>query len=212
MTVPVQRPRPPRPHPPRHRVLVPAVTLLVLLALTVLLAGCAARSTVHGAAAHGGGAPAASATGRAGGETPSDASVFDDSLPAVTRLDPALLAAVRHAAEDARADDVDFVLNSGWRSAAYQEELLRDAVDEYGSIREAGRWVATPETSAHVRGDAVDIGSWDAATWLSDHGDAYGLCQIYGNEGWHFELRPEAPESGCPRMFADPTQDPRMQP
>ena len=27
---------------------------------------------------------------------------------------------------------------------------------------------------------------------------AYGLCQIYGNEPWHFELRPEAVEQGCP--------------
>jgi D-alanyl-D-alanine carboxypeptidase len=46
--------------------------------------------------------------------------------------------------------------------------------------------------------------------WLSEHGAAYGLCQIYRNEPWHFELRPEAIESGCPRMFPDPTHDPRM--
>ncbi|WIE62559.1 M15 family metallopeptidase [Curtobacterium sp. MCLR17_032] len=210
MTVHDQQPRPPRPHRPRSRVLVPAVTLVVLLVSTVLLAGCAVRSTAHGGIDRGG-RTAASATGRAGGETPRDASVFDDSLPAVNRLDPGLLSAVRHAAEDAADDDVDFVLNSGWRSAAYQDQLLRDAVDEYGSIGEAARWVATSETSAHVRGDAVDIGSWDAATWLSDNGAAYGLCQVYGNEGWHFELRPEAVDEGCPRMFVDPTQDPRMQ-
>lgn len=190
---------------------MPGVTLVVLLVLAVLLAGCAVRSTVAAVPGVDAGPSVASATGRAGGETPSDASVFDDSLPAVTRLDPALLAAVRHAADDAADDDVTFVLTSGWRSAAYQQQLLRDAVDEYGSAHEAARWVATPTTSAHVRGDAVDIGSWDAATWLSDHGDAYGLCQVYANEGWHFELRPEAVESGCPRMFDDPTQDPRMQ-
>ena len=195
--------------------LVPGLTLVVLLLLTVLLAGCAVRSatgahpgTHPGAAGRHG---VASATGRAGGETPSDASVFDDTLPAVSRLDPALRSAVRHAADAASDDGIRFVLNSGWRSAAHQEQLLRDAVAQYGSAQEAARWVATPATSAHVSGDAVDIGSWDAATWLSDHGDAYGLCQTYGNEGWHFELRPEAVDAGCPRMFNDPTEDPRMQ-
>jgi hypothetical protein len=91
-----------------------------------------------------------------------------------------------------------------------QEQLLRAAVDEHGSLEEAARWVATAATSAHVSGDAVDIGPWAAAAWLSEHGAAHGLCQIYANEPWHFELRPEARELGCPRMFADPTEDPRL--
>ena len=50
-----------------------------------------------------------------------------------------------------------------------------------------------------------------ADAWLSEHGAAYGLCQIYGNEPWHYELRPEAVDHGCPPMYADPTHDPRMQ-
>jgi hypothetical protein len=62
-----------------------------------------------------------------------------------------------------------------------------------------------------VSGDAVDIGPFDATAWLSEHGAHYGLCQIYRNESWHYELRPEATSRGCPRMYADPTQDPRMQ-
>ena len=66
-----------------------------------------------------------------------------------------------------------------------------EAVSKYGSEAEAARWVATPNTSAHVSGDAVDIGPSGAAAWLSEHGAAYGLCQIYGNEPWHYELRPE---------------------
>jgi hypothetical protein len=70
--------------------------------------------------------------------------------------------------------------------------------------------VATAETSAHVSGDAVDIGPADATVWLSRHGAEYGLCQIYRNEPWHYELRPEAIEHGCPPMYADPTHDPRM--
>jgi hypothetical protein len=42
-------------------------------------------------------------------------------------------------------------------------------------------------------------------------GCPYGLCQIYSNEPWHYELRPEASNHGCPRLYADPTHDPRMQ-
>ena len=38
----------------------------------------------------------------------------------------------------------------------------------------------------------------------------YGLCQTYRNEPWHYELRPDAVNRGCPRMYADPTHDPRM--
>jgi hypothetical protein len=62
-----------------------------------------------------------------------------------------------------------------------------------------------------VSGDAVDIAHSDGAAWLSEHGAKYRLCQIYGNEPWHYERRPEAVGHGCPAMYADPTHDPRMQ-
>ena len=137
--------------------------------------------------------------------------VFDDRSPTVANLDPALGSALRKAARDAHDDRVDFVVNSGWRSAAQQEQLLRNAIAEYGSAKEAARWVATPETSAHVSGDAVDLGPSAATSWLAHHGAGYGLCQIYRNEPWHYELRPAAVDHGCPPMYADPTQDPRMQ-
>jgi zinc D-Ala-D-Ala carboxypeptidase len=150
------------------------------------------------------------ALGLADGEVPDGVTVFDDEYPAVTNLDSALLRALRQAATDAGRDGVEFYVNSGWRSPAYQEELLAEAVSEYGSRAEAARWVATPTTSPHVSGDAVDIGDTDATAWLSEHGSEYALCQIYGNEPWHFELRPEAVIQGCPPLYADPTQDPRM--
>jgi hypothetical protein len=144
------------------------------------------------------------------GNVPDNVSVSDTKLPAVVRLDPALLFALRRAATDAKADGVRFVVNSGWRSAEYQARLLREAVKEYGSEAEAARWVATPQTSPHVSGDAVDLGPANATTWLAEHGPRYGLCRIYVNEPWHFELRPDAPERGCPPRYADPTEDPRM--
>jgi LAS superfamily LD-carboxypeptidase LdcB len=149
--------------------------------------------------------------GKADGVVPDDVTVFDDSYPAVARLDAALVAALRRAAHDAADDGVELFVNSGWRSARYQEALLGEAVAKYGSRAEAARWVATPGTSAHVSGDAVDIGHADAARWLDGHGAAYGLCRVYANEPWHYELRPSAAEDGCPRMYADPAHDPRMQ-
>ena len=118
---------------------------------------------------------------------------------------------LRRAATDAADDGVEFFVDSGWRSAEYQARLLQEAVSKYGSEKEAARWVAAPDTSAHVSGDAVDIGHSDATSWLSEHGAAYGLCQIYSNEPWHYELRREAVDRGCPPAYADPTQDPRMQ-
>jgi zinc D-Ala-D-Ala carboxypeptidase len=151
------------------------------------------------------------ALGEADGAVPDGTTVFDDEIPGVAKLAPALLDALRRAATDAEDDGVKFNVNSGWRSPEYQKQLRREAVSKYGSEEEAARWVATAETSAHVSGNAVDIGPSDATAWLSKHGADYGLCQIYRNEPWHYELRPEAIDHGCPPMYADPTQDPRMQ-
>jgi zinc D-Ala-D-Ala carboxypeptidase len=151
------------------------------------------------------------ALGEADGAVPDGATVFDGEIPAIAKFDPDLLVALRQAASDAADDGVEFFVDSGWRSPEYQERLLQEAVSKYGSENEAARWVAAPNVSAHVSGDAVDIGRFDATAWLSEHGDEYGLCQIYSNEPWHYELRPEAIHHGCPPMYADPTHDPRMQ-
>jgi zinc D-Ala-D-Ala carboxypeptidase len=151
------------------------------------------------------------ALGEADGAVPDGATVFDDEIAGVANLDSDLLGALRQAAADAAHNGVELFVNSGWRSPEYQEQLLHDAASEYGSDEEAARWVAAPDTSAHVSGDAVDIGPSDAAAWLSEHGAWYGLCQIYSNEPWHYELRPEAIDDGCPPMYADPAHDPRTQ-
>ncbi|NGN64071.1 M15 family metallopeptidase [Streptomyces sp. A7024] len=151
------------------------------------------------------------AVGDPDGAVPDGVTVFDDGYPGVAKIDSDLLQALRTAARAAADDGVKFYVNSGWRSPEYQDRLLRDAVSKYGSEAEAARWVATADTSPHVSGDAIDVGDSNATAWLSQHGTAYGLCQIYRNEPWHYELRTEAVDHGCPRMYADPTQDPRMQ-
>lgn len=173
----------------------------------MLVIAAAAIAAVIAVAAAVTGGPSG-ALGVDDGALPPDATAFSD-YPGVTRLDPRLLHALRRAADAAAGHGVQLSVDSGWRSRRYQEQLLREAISTYGSKREAARWVATPDTSAHVSGDAVDVGA-GGATWLSAHGAAFGLCQIYANEPWHYELRPRAAARGCPARYADPTQDPRM--
>ena len=121
-------------------------------------------------------------------------------IPAITNLDPALRAALQDAAGQAAESGVEMHVSSGWRSAAYQQSLLDAAVVRYGSAAVAGQYVLSPERSAHVRGRAVDVGPTDAMSWLAQHGADVGLCQIYANEMWHFELA-TAPGGRCPEQL-----------
>ncbi|MCZ4510221.1 M15 family metallopeptidase [Streptomyces sp. ActVer] len=198
----------------RFRRLPVAGLVVVIAAITAVLGYLVSQSSSSSSAA-----PPANtlriehrgALGEADGAVPDGLTVFDDEIPAVANLGPHLLKALRQAATDAADNGVELYVNSGWRSPAYQNQLFREAVSKYGSEEEAARWVATATTSPHVSGDAVDLGHSDTTTWLAKHGAEYGLCPIYRNEPWHYELRTNAIDRGCPRMYADPTQDPRMQ-
>jgi len=124
----------------------------------------------------------------------------DESLPAIAKLDPALLEAVRQAAEAAeREQGIHLVATSGWRSSAYQGWLLSQAVARYGSAEEAAKWVSKPEDSRHVTGDAIDIGPFDGTLWMQSNASRFGLCQIYSNELWHYELASDHGGS-CPQL------------
>ena len=120
----------------------------------------------------------------------------------IANLDPQLLKAVQAAAREATADGVRFWVTSGWRSREKQQALFDAAVSRYGSRKEAQRYVSTPNKSAHVTGDAVDIGPTDADSWMAQHGSDYGLCQSFANEMWHFELAVE-PGGTCPAPLPD---------
>jgi D-alanyl-D-alanine carboxypeptidase len=113
-------------------------------------------------------------------------------------LTPRLHRAVTRALATAHAEGVDLSVTSGWRSAEHQQELFDAAVRKYGSRREASHWVLPLGRSAHVRGEAVDVGPRSGATWLQDNGVRFGLCRRYDNEYWHFELLAAAKGSRCP--------------
>ncbi|MFB7919176.1 M15 family metallopeptidase [Streptomyces sp. NPDC056061] len=117
-------------------------------------------------------------------------------------MDKVLLKAVQKAAQDAREAGIEFRVTSGWRSRDHQQRLLDEAVQRHGSAEKARRFVSTPDKSAHVSGKAVDIGPTDADDWLIRHGDDYGLCQVYNNGMWHFELF-TTPGGACPTPLTD---------
>ena len=124
----------------------------------------------------------------------------DDSLPAIANLDPSLLDAARDAADAAeREQGIHLVVTSGWRSSAYQGWLLSQAVARYGSAEEAAKWVSKPEDSRHVTGDAIDIGPFDGTLWMQSNASRFGLCQIYSNELWHYELA-SGHGGSCPEL------------
>lgn len=125
---------------------------------------------------------------------------FDVQYAAVGRLDPALLSAIQSAATTAAADGISMTITSGWRSPEFQQRLLDKAVQTYGSYAAARQYVQTPEVSKHVTGQAVDVGGQGADQWLITNGSRFGLCQIYANELWHFELATDA-AGRCPALL-----------
>lgn len=203
------RPRAPRPRPARR----PVPTRFAVLALVAVAVLASAAAAVPSLLALVPGAAASTSVPRLGTlevlEGTDDARLrethidpFDDTHPAIAGLHPDLRAAVQAVARDAHDRGVDLWVTSGLRTAALQQDLLDDAVRKHGSLAEARRFVATPEGSSHVTGDAVDIGPTDGADWVVRHGAEYGLCQTYANEMWHFELA-TTPGGECPEQLPD---------
>ena len=126
-------------------------------------------------------------------------SPFDVSNPALAQLDPPLLNAIQDGARAAASKGVDLRITSGWRSKGFQQRLFDDAVAKYGSVDIARQFVASPDVSKHVVGQAVDVAPVDADKWLIRNGARFGLCQIYANELWHFELATDR-QGNCPPL------------
>ncbi|WP_265521176.1 M15 family metallopeptidase [Oerskovia flava] len=210
-TTPTIRTRRPTSSPTTRRVLIVTLGLVVLgvviLGLLALVPSLRAGDLPGAEGLPGVGSADEGAEDRSVPDDPrlrdTQVDPFDDDHPAIAGLDPQVRDALQEAARDAGAQGIElFWVTSGRRTAAYQEELFDRAVERYGSDEEARRFVASPESSSHVTGEAVDIGPTDAADWMVRKGAAYGLCQTFANEMWHFELATE-PGGTCPQPLPD---------
>ncbi|WP_433715571.1 M15 family metallopeptidase [Nocardia sp. CA-084685] len=120
-------------------------------------------------------------------------------------LEPMLAAAYTQAENQAHAEGVALYINSGYRTPAEQQALWDEGVRTYGSPDQARRWVLPPNESTHVQGRAIDVGPRAGAQWLEANGNRWGLCRIYQNEWWHFELA-TGPGGACPALRADASE------
>ncbi|OBK71921.1 peptidase M15 [Mycobacterium sp. 1274761.0] len=174
------------------------MTLVAGIGVAMLSVACAtAHATPDGETFSIGSA----ATDTIGGYLPDGhtLSPFETTNPVITWLDPPLLAAIQAAAREAKDDGIDMQITSGWRTKGFQKRLFDDGVRTYGSPEAAAQFVASPEISQHVVGKAVDVGPVQADTWLIRNGSRFGLCQIYANEVWHFELAADK-DGTCPPL------------
>ena len=89
----------------------------------------------------------------------------------------------------ARADGVDLIVDSGFRSANFQKRIIRRRLAEGKSFAAIVRFVAPPGYSEHETGRALDFvpseaafAKTDAYRWLKKHADEYGFVETYPEE------------------------------
>ena len=151
------------------------------------------------------------ALGEADGAVPDGTTVFDDEVPGVANLDP------RSSVPCARPRRMPrTTASSSSSTAAGVPRSTRSSCSVRRSRSTAPKrrppdgW-PPPTRLLTCRGTRSTSGPPMPRRGCPSTAPQYGLCQIYGNEPWHYELRPEAIDHGCPPMYADPTHDPRMQ-
>jgi hypothetical protein len=104
------------------------------------------------------------------------------------RLYAPAAAAWREAVGAARADGIDLRITDSYRS--YEQQV--DLVERKGLYSEGGLG-ATPGTSNHGWGLAVDVDVTDASTlaWMRANGHRFGFVEAVPREPWHWEFRPQ---------------------
>jgi hypothetical protein len=78
----------------------------------------------------------------------------------------------------ARADGVELIITSAFRSDAEQAELFRRHPDP--------KWVAPPGTSLHRYATELDLGPPSAYGWLARNAERFHFIQRYEWEPWHY--------------------------
>ena len=128
-------------------------------------------------------AEAAAPVGGTGG-APTTASGGGYSGPLLYRdgegMRPDVAEAFDRMAVAARADGIELVVVSGFRSDAEQAELFAAHPDP--------TWVAPPGQSLHRCATELDLGSEAAYGWLAANASRFGFVQRYAWEAWHYGL------------------------
>lgn len=111
-------------------------------------------------------------------------------------VDSRIYPALQEMFDDMRAEGIEPIVREGFRTHAYQQEMMDERREEY--INEgydedeadamAREYVAEPGTSEHELGLAVDINagedtdSWTLYDWLAEHAHEYGFILRYPEE------------------------------
>lgn len=89
-------------------------------------------------------------------------------------------------ADAARADGVKLLVDSGFRSAAFQRRIIKRRLAEGKKFEEIVRFVAPPGYSEHETGRAVDFvpseasfAKTDTYRWLKKHAGEFGFVETY---------------------------------
>ncbi len=128
----------------------------------------------------------------------------------VVQLRTAAAKAFQDMAAAARAEGVEIIPISGFRTVKYQRGLFSRAVRKHGSEEAAARWVAPPGHSEHHTGWALDLGdasrpdtdvdmsfeTTKASAWLKQNAARFGFelsfpkdnPQGVSYEPWHWRF------------------------
>jgi len=104
----------------------------------------------------------------------------------------------------AKEDGILLRVDSGYRSAWYQERIFVKLMKKGRTFQDLIRYVAPPGYSEHMLGTVVDFspGNWrfartPAYQWLQGHAGEYGFSETYPKnnqrhpwEAWHWRFRP----------------------
>ena len=91
-------------------------------------------------------------------------------------------------AEAARKDSVELITDSGYRSASFQERIIKRRMNEGSSFENVIRFVAPPGYSQHETGRALDMVPSEARFVYTD---AYQWLKVNASEYGFYETLPE---------------------
>ena len=107
------------------------------------------------------------------------------------RMRPDVARAFDRMERAARADGIELIITSAFRSDAEQAVLFARHPDP--------RWVAPPGRSLHRLGTELDLGPPAAYGWLAAHAERFHFTQRYSWEAWHYGYTLNAHSSPPPQ-------------